>query len=212
MRTHEPIACSRRSNGRSREGRSATRGSLTWSRYHWLRSGRSAGTRVRGSRFTVGLHAELEVAFALESADSGRWLTEEYAQERSVAAGDLLGTALTRLHHRTDGATVYRDGPLGSELYLVRQRDGLDASRLLLTPLWEKISAATNAPLVIAAPSRDRVYAAPSDQPHSIERLIERVREDWSTRPHPTSTRLWVCRRARLEPWHPTPDVSRETL
>jgi uncharacterized protein YtpQ (UPF0354 family) len=153
-------------------------------------------------RFIVGLQEELEVAFALESVHSGRWLTVCDIEDRSVAAQELLRLALEGLHQRSDGATVYREGRFGSELYLVRERDGLDAWRLLLAPPWEKLSVATKAPLVIAAPSRDRVYAAPADQPRSLERLMERVREDWSTRPHSISTRLWVWRKARLEPWH----------
>lgn len=154
------------------------------------------------ARFTISLHSDLDVAFALRSANSGLWLTQQDVEDRSVVATDLLKSALTALHQRTDGATIYRDGPIGSELYLIRQRDGLDASRLLLAPLWQRISKATDAPLVIAAPNRDRIYAAPVDQPRSVERLIERVSEDWSTRAHPITTRLWVWRSSRLEPWH----------
>lgn len=154
----------------------------------------------RGARFVIHLHPELDVGFALESPSSGRWLTQDDAND--VNPNAILEAAIQRLHHTTDGATVYRDGTPGAELYLIRQDDGLDAARLLLAPLWAKITQATGAPLVIAAPTRDRVYAAPSDQPRSIERLVDRATDDWRARAHPLGTTLWQWSGDRLLPWH----------
>lgn len=154
----------------------------------------------QNARFVVALHPELEIGFAVHSTSTGQWLTLQDALE--LDAKKVLRSALSHLHQNTDGATVYRDGPLGAELYLVRQDDGLDAARLLLAPLWDTVSKMTGAPLVLATPTRDRIYAAPVDQPKSLERLFERVREDWDSRAHPLSTRIWVWQDDRLQPWH----------
>jgi hypothetical protein len=46
------------------------------------------------------------------------------------------------------------------------------------------------------------VYAAPADQPRSVERLMQHALEDWDSRAHPLTTRLWVWNDNQLEPWH----------
>lgn len=152
-------------------------------------------------RLTLRIDETLEVAFVVEGPRSEQWVTRADEARLQLDPATLYRTSLAHLGERSDGAIVLQQGPAGQEIFIVRQGDGLDASRLLLEELWQRIGARCGQPLVLCAPTRDRVYAAPAGQPESIDRMVRHVADDWLGRPHGVSPRLWVYEDGRLQPW-----------
>lgn len=153
------------------------------------------------ARFAMPISEGLEVGFVVASPGNGRWMTRSDRQSLGLSDAALLDGSLARLRRTTDGAVILREGSEGREVYLVREGDELDAARLLLSDLWQRVARHCGRPLVLCAPTRDRIYAAPIDQPASIDRMVQHAIEDWDTRPHGLTPTLWTYEKGRLEPW-----------
>ncbi len=158
-------------------------------------------TEVDGGvgRFTLPIGAQLDIAFARAPAGNNVWLTVDDAQALGFDTTHLLQHALTYL--RTQEVVISKEHSGHWEVYSVKPADGIESSRLLLAEVWERVSEHAGAPLVLCAPSMDRLYAAPADRPDSIARMMRYAAADWANRTHVVSTTLWTWEDGKLEPW-----------
>lgn len=153
------------------------------------------------ARYCVSITPDIDIGFAVGGPASGRWVTEGDRLRRGLTSADLLDRGLARLRQSTDGATILQEGSPGTEIFMLRQGDDLDAARLLLADMWERVADYCGQPLVLCTPTRDRIYAAPLHQPASIDRMVEHVAADWVSRPHAVSPRIWIHEEGRLRAW-----------
>jgi len=157
--------------------------------------------RVDDTRFTLGLGEDLDLAFVLDSPSTGLWVVAADLERLGLSESLLREASLTNLWRATQGVTIVQEDTEGREVYRFSEGDGLDATRVLLRPLWDEVGHRCGSTLIFCMPSRDRVYAAPRAQPESLGRLSEHLQADWVGRNHSVSPRMWVWRGGRLVPW-----------
>ncbi len=153
------------------------------------------------ARATLLLQPDLAVGFVREGPHTGQWLLQRDVELWGADLGLLLERSRHNLWLRSRHTAVMRDEHDGVEIYFLRGGDGLDSSRLLLPEFWQEVAGVCGADLLLAVPTRDRVYAAPVDRPHAVDRLLSRASADWLGRPHAVSPRAWIWRGNRLERW-----------
>ncbi|MCA9294159.1 MAG: DUF1444 family protein [Phycisphaerales bacterium] len=116
-----------------------------------------------------------------------RWGVNEEELE-AVARANLDQYAPT-LEFRTVEA---EDG--GKAILLVMQ-DGYDASRILLSDLFETLAPEFGGDFYVATPSRDMFLALGADSENFLERIAERVEHDFDRLPYPITDRLFYVTR-----------------
>lgn len=144
---------------------------------------------------------DLVVAYVLDAPSSNLWLTRHDIEGWTLDPDQLHDAALTNLWDTTQGAIVLQEDVDGREIYQIRQGDGLDSSRLLLPGLWRQLADSCGGALVICAPTRDRIYAAPGHQPASIARLADHASGDWEALDAHVSPAFWVWENDALQRW-----------
>ena len=152
-------------------------------------------------RVSQSVADDLDIVFAIDGPSAGRWVTQSLADHWDRGMEELLEASISNLGRATEGATIVQESTVGQEVYRIAVGDGLDASRVLLQPVWSRIQEHCGEPLVLCMPTRDRMYAAPRSQPKSIERLSQHLVDDWSGRPHGVSPKFWIWNGGRLEAW-----------
>jgi uncharacterized protein YtpQ (UPF0354 family) len=87
------------------------------------------------------------------------------------------------------------DAEDGGRAAIFSNRDGYDAARLLLLDLHEKLAPELGGDFLVATPARD-VFVAMSVSPDAfIERVSDRVRQDFKMLPYPITTDLFYVTR-----------------
>lgn len=143
----------------------------------------------------------LVVGFIVDPKDRESWITHADIARWNLNVDTLYDAAVENLWRATQGAVVLQEDVTGREIYHIRHGDGLDSSRLLLAKLWAQVSDTCGDSLIICAPSRGKIYAAPADQPSSIERLTNHVTGDWATHEDRVSPALWIWQEGALHRW-----------
>jgi uncharacterized protein YtpQ (UPF0354 family) len=83
----------------------------------------------------------------------------------------------------------------GGKAVLLSLQDGYDASRLLMSELYRTLAPEFGGDFLVATPSRDMFLAVSRDPDAFIERVRERVADDYCRLPYPITDRLfYVCR------------------
>lgn len=152
-------------------------------------------------RFALGLSEELDLVFTLDNPNTNLWLLITDIERLDIDKQQLKEMSLANLWRSTVDEIVIQEDIKGKELYRLSIGDGLDASRILLRPLWNKIEGECKSSLVFCIPSRNSLYAAPSDQPNSLERLSDHLQMDWDNKVHSISPRMLVWEDGRCKPW-----------
>jgi uncharacterized protein YtpQ (UPF0354 family) len=83
----------------------------------------------------------------------------------------------------------------GGKAVLVSLQDGYDASRLLMSDLFQTLAPEFGGDFYVATPSRDMFLAISKDDETFIDRVNDRVETDYERLPYPITDRLfYVCR------------------
>lgn len=144
---------------------------------------------------------DLEVAYVIDRPETGLWVTQHDVETWRLDLDQLHDAALTNLWDTTQGAIVLQEDVEGREVYQIRQGDGLDSSRLLLPGLWRQLADSCGGSLVICAPARDRIYAAPQNQPASLARLADQASGDYEALDDTVSPAFWIWENNALQRW-----------
>ena len=87
------------------------------------------------------------------------------------------------------------DNADGGRAAIVSQQDGYDAARLLLGRLHDRLKRELHGDFWVATPSRDTFLAISQGPEPFLDRLRERVGEDFRRLPYPiTKDLFFVCR------------------
>lgn len=163
---------------------------------------RARAERIDEQRlYVVRLSEDMEVGFALGTPSAGQWVTFKDVVRWDLDARELMQRSLDNLWRVSEGTVVHQDDKSPSPVFYLRDGDGLDASRVLLRGLWEKLGEQMGDDILICVPSRDRIYATVGSDPQSIGHMVERMADDWLERPHAVSPRIWRWNGATLERW-----------
>ncbi|MCA9300226.1 MAG: hypothetical protein KDA28_14230, partial [Phycisphaerales bacterium] len=72
---------------------------------------------------------------------------------------------------------------------------GYDAARLLLSSLFERLAPELDGDFYVATPARDMFVAMSGEPPEFVERLRQRVAQDYERLPYPISSDLFYVTR-----------------
>lgn len=87
------------------------------------------------------------------------------------------------------------DSAEGGRAVIVAEQDGYDAARLLLGDLHARLSAKLGRDFYVATPARDMFIAMSCEPVGFVDRLRERVEEDFSRLPYPITKDLFLVTR-----------------
>jgi uncharacterized protein YtpQ (UPF0354 family) len=87
------------------------------------------------------------------------------------------------------------DSEEGGRAVLLAMQDGYDASRLLVKGIYESLAPRLGGDFYVAAPSRDMFMALTRDPGPFVERVQERVENDYRRLPYPITDRLFYVTR-----------------
>jgi uncharacterized protein YtpQ (UPF0354 family) len=87
------------------------------------------------------------------------------------------------------------DSAEGGRAVIVAEQDGYDAARLLLGDLHAKLSVKLGKDFFVATPARDMFIAMSCEPNGFVNRLRERVEEDFTRLPYPITKDLFLVTR-----------------
>ena len=83
----------------------------------------------------------------------------------------------------------------GGRAAIVARQDGYDAARLLLGSLHARLAPELNGDFYVACPARDMFLALTCDPDEFVQRLHERVQQEYKRMPYPITDELFVVTR-----------------
>ncbi len=83
----------------------------------------------------------------------------------------------------------------GGKAIMIAEQDGYDASRLLLSNLFDNFAPELGGNFYVAAPSRDAFLALTTDPQEFVDQVMERVAIDFKRLPYPVSERFFLVTR-----------------
>ena len=83
----------------------------------------------------------------------------------------------------------------GGRAVIVAEQDGYDAARLLLPDLYERLAPHFEGDFLVAAPARDMLVAMTRGPQRFVERITERVDDDFTRLPYPITSDLFYVTR-----------------
>ena len=146
---------------------------------------------------------DLIVALVLDFPQSVRYVRESEAAGTGQGFDDLLEIALANLYERTEGELYELGDEQTGKMYILATQDGYDATRILLSPMLERLAARVRGELVIAIPNRDFFVAFGNASPLLVGQIGKQVRRDSQTKPYPLTSALFTFRNGQLEVYAP---------
>ncbi len=133
----------------------------------------------------------LRVAYAIDSDRTISYIARPHFENWKLSLEDLHETAIDNLVKRSEemAANVAQDEEGRISLVVLSQRDGYDASRLLLPTLHERLSEHLDTPFIAAIPHRD-ILLCFRDDSETVKRLSPQVAEDYKRMPHQVTEQL----------------------
>lgn len=87
------------------------------------------------------------------------------------------------------------DSAEGGHAVIVAEQDGYDAARLLLGDLHKRLASKLGPDFFVATPARDMFIAMSCDPVEFVQRLCDRVEEDFTRLPYPITKDLFLVTR-----------------
>jgi uncharacterized protein YtpQ (UPF0354 family) len=87
------------------------------------------------------------------------------------------------------------DSSEGGRAAIVARQDGYDAARLLLDSLHSRLAPELHGDFYVATPARDMFLALTCDPAEFVQRLYDRVRQDFKRLPYPITDAFFVVTR-----------------
>jgi len=83
----------------------------------------------------------------------------------------------------------------GGRAAILSEQDGYDAARLLLSGLHARLASQLGNDFLVATPARDMFVALSNDPPIFVNRLRDRVAQDYTRLPYPITDQLFLVTR-----------------
>ena len=127
-----------------------------------------------------------------------------YVRDSEVAASgkefdDLLEIALANLYERTRGEVYEVGDEQTGKLFVLATQDGYDATRILLSPLLERLAGRISGELVVGIPNRDFFIAFGNANPLLVGQVGQQIKCDTQARQYPLTETLFTFRNGVLE-------------
>jgi uncharacterized protein YtpQ (UPF0354 family) len=123
-------------------------------------------------------------------------ITTEQMVRWNVTPDELDEIARGNLHATSEHMEMQViDSDDGGRAAIFSQRDGYDAARLLLGDLYHKLAPELGGNFLVATPARDVFVAMSADPDEFIQRVRNRVGEDFVKLPYPITTDLFLVTR-----------------
>jgi len=112
---------------------------------------------------------------------------------------DLLEVALANLYERTRGEVYEVGDEQTGKLFILATQDGYDATRILLSPLLERLAGRVSGELVVGIPNRDFFIAFGNANPLLVGQVGQQIKRDAQARSYPLTETLFTFRNGVLE-------------
>ena len=123
-------------------------------------------------------------------------ITTEQMVRWGLTVEDLESLARKNLEAYSPTLRVqFVDSKEGGRAAILSQQDGYDAARLLLGTLHNELAPKLGGDFLVATPARDMFLALSPDPATFVDRLHERVVQDYRRLPYPITTRFFLVTR-----------------
>jgi len=136
------------------------------------------------------------IVFVIDLPNMTVSVTTEQMLRWGVTADDLDDVSRDNLDNYTPAIEFKSiETDEGGQAVLLSMQDGYDASRLLMSDLFQTLAPEFGGDFLVACPSRDLFLACSQGNNHFIHRIQQRVAQDFDRLPYPITDRLfYVCR------------------
>ncbi|GIW72959.1 MAG: hypothetical protein KatS3mg102_2501 [Planctomycetota bacterium] len=152
-----------------------------------------AQTRAADRLLRLPFPNDTALVFAVDYTAAMRFVTVEEAERWELPPKLMVRVARRNLQALR--AELPLRGVLGQRgelrAVLIQAGDGYDAARILLPGLREKLREHLGEDFLVAVPHRDLLLAFTEHEPQVREQLVEYVRQQARSRPHPITDRLF---------------------
>jgi hypothetical protein len=142
---------------------------------------------------------DLIVTLVLDFPQSVRYVRQSEADATGREFDDLLEVALGNLVARTEGEVYELGDDQAGKMYILATQDGYDATRILLSPLLERLAGQVGGELVIGIPNRDFFIAFGNSNPLIVGQIGQQVKADAKSRPYALTDTLFTFRDGELK-------------
>lgn len=144
----------------------------------------------------------LAIAYAIDADRTISYIAKGLFEQWQISMEELHETAIENLvkHSEEMQANVAQDDEGKINLVILSQRDGYDASRILLPTLHERLSEHLGSPFAAAIPHRDILLCFRND-PATVDRLAPQIAEDYQRMPHQLTDQLLLVTPDGVSPY-----------
>lgn len=136
------------------------------------------------------------VVFVLDMPQMTVSITVEQTLRWGLEIDDLDRIARDNLsRYAPDLEVQLVDSSEGGRAAIVARQDGYDAARLLLGTLHERLAPELHGDFYVATPARDMFLALSCDPDPFVDRIRERVAQDYRRLPYPITKELFIVTR-----------------
>lgn len=142
-----------------------------------------------------------DIVYLMEFDEVCLAVTDEHMVKWGIDLDDVDTIARTNLSKFHPGLTIsVLQGEDGTAA-MFNVGDGYDASRLLLSGLYEKLAPEMGGDFLVAIPNRDVFIAFPRHPQDFIQRLKKRIQHDYHHLPYPITKKLFYVTRDGIAEW-----------
>lgn len=156
-------------------------------------------TKVEPIAWRPFITDDLIVTLVLDFPQSVRYVRQSEADATGREFDDLLEFALGNLYERTQGEVYELGDDKAGKMYVLATQDGYDATRILLSPLLERLSGQVSGELVIGIPNRDFFIAFGNANPIVVGQIGQQIKSDSKSRPYALTDTLFTFRQGELQ-------------
>lgn len=133
------------------------------------------------------------IVFVLDLPQMTVSLTTEQVRRWGISMDELDDIARENLQdYVPDLELQVIESKEGGRAVIVAEQDGYDAARLLLSSLWKNLAPQLGGNFYVATPARDMFIAMSTGPAEFLDRLVDRVQEDYERLPYPISPELFL--------------------
>ena len=155
-------------------------------------------TKVEAIAWRPFITEDLIVTLVLDYPHSVRYVRQSEADATGREFDDLLEFALGNLYERTQGEVYELGDDKAGKMYVLATQDGYDATRILLSPLLERLSRQVSGEIVIGIPNRDFFIAFGNANPLIVGQIGQQIKADSKSRPYALTDTLFTFRDGEL--------------
>jgi uncharacterized protein YtpQ (UPF0354 family) len=119
-------------------------------------------------------------------------ITTEQMLRWRLAIGEVEEIAMENLEHYSPELEIqFVESKEGGRAAIISEQDGYDAARLLLPGLYRRLAPQLGGDFYVATPARDMFVALSGNPTDFVERVSERVTQDYQRLPYPITSEFY---------------------